>query len=86
MACSLCAWLTMRVLVTQTCLTPCNSMDQNPKSYIHGILQARILGVGSHSLLQEIFLTQGWNLGPLHCRQILYHVSHQEVLGQIPLC
>ena len=30
-----------------------------------------------HSLLQEIFLTQGSNLGLLHCRQILYHLSHQ---------
>ena len=33
-------------------------------------------GVGSHSLLQGLFLTQGSNLGLLHCRQILYHVSH----------
>ena len=34
-------------------------------------------GVGSHSLLQGIFLTQGWKLGFLHCRQILYHLSHR---------
>ena len=33
-------------------------------------------GVGSHSLLQRIFLTQGSNLGLLHCRQILYPLSH----------
>ena len=32
--------------------------------------------MGSHSLLQRIFLTQGLNLGLLHCRQILYHLSH----------
>ena len=32
-------------------------------------------GVGSHSRLQGIFLTQGLNLGLLHCRQILYHLS-----------
>ena len=30
-------------------------------------------GVGSHFLLQGIFLTQGSNLGFLHCRWILYH-------------
>ena len=30
-----------------------------------------------HSLLQGIFLTQGLNPGFLHCRQILYHLSHQ---------
>ena len=29
-------------------------------------------GVGCHFLLQETFLTQGLNLGLLHCRQILY--------------
>ena len=34
-------------------------------------------GVGSHSLLQGIFLTQGSNLGLPHCRQTLYHLSHQ---------
>ena len=35
-------------------------------------------GVGSHSLLQEMFPTQGWNPGLLHYRHILYHLSHQE--------
>ena len=34
-------------------------------------------GVGCHSLLQGIFLTQGLNAGLLHCKQILYHLSHQ---------
>ena len=33
--------------------------------------------MGCHSLLQRTFLAQGWNLGLLHCRQILYHLSHQ---------
>ena len=33
--------------------------------------------VGSDSLLQGTFLTQGLNLGLLHYRQILYHLSHQ---------
>ena len=31
---------------------------------------------GSHFLLQGIFPTQGLNPGLLHCRQILYHLSH----------
>ena len=49
----------------------------------HGLWPARLLcpwnfpgkttGVGSHSLLQGILL----NLGLLHCRWILYHLSHQ---------
>ena len=34
-------------------------------------------GVGSCSLLQRIFPTQGSNVGLLHCRQILYQLSHQ---------
>ena len=33
-------------------------------------------GMGSHSLLQGILLTQGSNLGLLHFRQILYHLIH----------
>ena len=36
------------------------------------------MGVGHHSLLQWIFLTQGLNLGLLHCRQILYYLNHQK--------
>ena len=36
-------------------------------------------GVGTHSLLQRIFLTQRSNLSLLHCRQILYHLSYQKV-------
>ena len=34
--------------------------------------------VGSHSLHQRIFLTQGLNYHLLHFRQILHHLSHQE--------
>ena len=33
-------------------------------------------GVGCHSLLQRIFQIQGSNPGLLHCRQILYCLSH----------
>ena len=52
----------------------------------HGLEPARLLcpwdfpskitGVGSHCLLQRIFPTQGLNPRLLHCRQILYHLSH----------
>ena len=34
-------------------------------------------GVGSLSLLQGIFPTQGSNSGLLHCRRILYQLSHK---------
>ena len=35
-------------------------------------------GMGSLSLLQGIFPTQGSNPGLLHCRWILYQLSHQR--------
>ena len=41
---------------------------------------AKSTGVGCHFLLQGIFLTQGSNPGLLHCRQMLYHLSHQGSL------
>ena len=34
-------------------------------------------GVGSHSILQGIFLIQGTKQDILHCKQILYCLSHQ---------
>ena len=60
------------------CLTLRDTMDCSPPgSSVHGILQARILDLGSHSLLQEIFPIQGLNPGLLHRGQIFYHLSHQ---------
>ena len=46
-----------KVKVTQSCLTLCDPMDYT----VPGILQARILGVGSLSLLQGIFPIQRSN-------------------------
>ena len=43
---------------------PWNSLGQNT-------------GVGGLSLLQGIFPTQGLNPGLLHCRWILYQLSHK---------
>ena len=61
----------------QSCLTLCDPIDGSPPgSTIPGILQARTL-VGCHFLLQGIFPTQGLNPGLLHCRQMLYPLSHQ---------
>ena len=58
------------MLVTQLCLTLWDPMDCNlPGSFVHGILQARILEYAINSLLQGIFLTPGLNLGLLHCMQ-----------------
>ena len=64
-------------LVAQSCLTLCDPMDCSPPgSSVHGDSPGKITGVGGHALLQGIFPTQGLNPGLLHCRQILYHLSH----------
>ena len=36
---------------------------------------------GCHSFLQGIFLPWGLNLGPVHCRWTLYHLSHCTILS-----
>ena len=42
-----------------------------------GLDSGQNTGVGSLSLLQGIFTTQGCNPGLLRCRQILYQLSHK---------
>ena len=68
---------------------PCSSVSQFSHSVVsdslqpHGLQHARppcpspAPGVGSLSLLQGIFQTQGLNPGLPHCRQILYQLSHK---------
>ena len=65
----------VKLLVVSDCLRPC------------GLWPTRLLrpwdspgkntGEGCHFLLQGIFQTQGSNSDLPHCRQILYHLSHQ---------
>ena len=59
-----------KVKVAQSCPTVCNPMDYTD----HGILQVKL---GSCSLLQGIFPTQGSNSGLLCCKLVLYQLSHQ---------
>ena len=60
-------------LVAESCLTFCDTMDCSlPGSSVHGIL------LQENTLLQEILPTQGSNPGLPHCRQIIYHPSHQQ--------
>ena len=62
----------------QSGLTLCNFMGCSPAGpSVHGILWSRTLEWVCHSLLQGVFPTQRSNPGLLHCRQILYHLSHQ---------
>ena len=52
--------------------SPWNSLGQNT-------------GVGSLSILQGIFPTQGLNPGLLHCRRIPYQLSHKERMSCIQM-
>ena len=66
------------VKLAQSCLTLCHPMDCSPpSSFILRTLQARLLLCLAIPLFRGIFLTQGSNPCLLHCRQILYHLSHQ---------
>ena len=66
-------------LVAQSCLTLWDPMDCSPPvSSVHRDSPGKNTAVGCHALLQGIFPTQGSNSGLLHCRQILYYLSHQE--------
>ena len=62
-----------KVKATQSCQTFWNSMDHT----VHGILQNT--GVGSPSLLQGIFPTQGSSPGLWHCRWIHNQLSHEGI-------
>ena len=66
------------MLVAQLYLTFCNPLEYSLlDSSVHGIPQERILEWVAISFSRGIFPTQGSNPGLLHCRQILYHQSHQ---------
>ena len=61
----------VKVKVAQSCLTLCDPMDCPWNSL------GQNTGVGSLSLLQGIFPTQGLNPGLPHCGWILYQLSHK---------
>ena len=74
----------MKVLVVQSCLTLRDPKDSRPPgSSVHGLLQARRLGWVAIPLSRGVFLTRGVKLGLLHCRQVLYCLSHQVTLGTV---
>ena len=72
--------------IAQSCLTLWDPRDCNPPgSSVPGDSPGKKTGVGSHTLLQGIFPTQGLNPGLLNCRLILCCLSHQgSPLSLIP--
>ena len=68
----------MLCLVTQSCPTLCDLMDCSPPgSAVHVGSPGKNTRVDCRALLQGIFPIHGLNPGLSHCRQILYHLSHQ---------
>ena len=62
----------MRAKSLQLCLTRCDPLDRSPPgSSVPEDSPGKNTGVGCHSLLQGIFLTQGLNLS------LLYHLYWQ---------
>ena len=73
------------VLVSQSCLTLCDSMDCSPPGFpVYRILQARTLEWIAIPFSKRNFTTQGSNPGLLPCRQILYHLSDREFFSAQP--
>ena len=65
--------------VAKSCLTLCDSMDYIAhQAFCPGNSLGKNTGGDCYSLLQGIFPTQGLNLGLLHYRQVLYHLSHKR--------
>ena len=71
-------------LAAQSCLTLCEPINCSPPgSSVLGIFfPGKNTGVGCHFLLQEILPTQGSNPGLSHCREMLYHLSHQGTINR----
>ena len=65
----------VKVKVTQLCPIFCKPVDCSLLCSWNSL--GKNTGVGSRSLLQGIFPTQGSNPGLPYCRQILYRLSHQ---------
>ena len=64
----------VKVLIVQLCPTLCNPMDYSPPG---SSSPGKNTGVGSHFCVKQVFPTQGSNMGLMHCRHILYCLSHQ---------
>ena len=68
----------MKEKVAQSCPTLFQPLNcSQPGSSVHGILQARILGLVAIPFSNGIFPIQGLNPGLPNCRRIINHLSYQ---------
>ena len=72
----------VKVLVTQLCLPSVTPWTVAARLLYSWNSPGKNTGVSYHFFLQGIFPIQGSNLGLLHCRQILDHLSHQGSPGK----
>ena len=84
------SWLSQG-FVTQSCSTLCGLMDCSPPgSTVHGFPKEEhwsgFFPWSGHFPLQGILKTQRQNLGLLHCRLILYWLSHQRPIVFVQSC
>ena len=72
------------MFIAQSYLNLCDPMGCNPPgSSVHGILQARILEWVAMPFTRRSSLIRESKLGLLHCRQILYLLSHRNWVTKI---
>ena len=73
-------WVKVKVLFAQLFLALCNPWTAAHQVPLSMGFPGKNTGVGYHFLLQGIFLTQGSNLGLVHCRETFHRLSHQGSL------
>ena len=74
---------TNEVKVAQSCLTLCAPHGLKPARLLcPGVVPDKNTGVGCFAFLKGIFPTYAWKPGLLHCRWILYSLSHREAPKQ----
>ena len=79
------AYLCMCTKTLQSCPILFNPMDCSPLQFLcPWNSPSKSTGVDYRSLFQGSFLTWRPNPGLLHCRQILYHLSHQGSVSVDP--
>ena len=71
-------WVKVKVLVAHLCPALCNPWTAAHQVPLSTGFPGENTVVGCHFLLQRLFPTHGLNPGLLPCRQIFYHLNHQE--------
>ena len=86
----MCAYVQVCMLSHSVMSDPLPPQGLQPARFLcPGGSSGKNTGLGFHAFHQGIFPTQGLNPGLLHCRWILYYLSHQgrpRILEWVALC